>query len=257
MKLHIVGMGTAEKKDLGALARLPAFRKASRNMMLAHLAVEEACLGFALPAEATGLVLGSSFGELALTQEFLTTFATAGIARPLLFQNSLHSATSGFLSIHRSITGPTLTVSQRFFTGEACLETASLLLEASDVSICLVVAVESWAPTLVEPLKLNYPPGLELCEGAGALLLATDAGAAQLGARPLATLEEVETCQTPSVRLESGRFHDSDAIERLIASVRSGESVPLELRKPDGSASRLLWRSPAANQEGKSCLDVP
>jgi hypothetical protein len=227
----------------------PDFRKATPNMLKCWAALEPILQKFP-KLEGAALVAGSSYGELAVTREFLATLETQGIARPLLFQNSLHNATLGFLAIKLGITGPSMTVSHRHFTGENCLEAAALLL-GSGTPLCLILAAESRVAELEPAMIQNYGPGVALDEGAAALLLASDETVRRLGARSLAVIEAAEcfpaaaTAPVRGAELPSGSYYDSNALERIVDAIASSESngvLPRELRlaKPDRSHSTIL-----------------
>lgn len=241
MKLHVLAAGTARGKDLSKFAALPDFRKATANMVKCYAAIEPMLEHFP-KLEGAGLVLGSSYGELAVTTEFLNTLETQGIARPLLFQNSLHNATLGFLAIRLGITGPSMTVSHRHFTGENCLEAASLLL-GSGTPLCLVFSVESRVSELGPAMRQNYPSVVELGEGAAALLLATEETARASGRPTLAVIDSVDTTSRRGDDL-SGSYYDSDALERIVDAITASQvtgALPTELRlpKPDRSSSTI------------------
>jgi hypothetical protein len=89
------------------------------------------------------LVLASTSGELDTSADFMSTWAKSRMARPLLFQNSLHNATTGFASIHFKITGPVFTMSALEASPQECLETAEALLRENSCRACIVTVVES------------------------------------------------------------------------------------------------------------------
>lgn len=188
MKICVLGAGIADQKsNLESLQSRPAFRKATRNMQLSCFAIEQAIQ--ALPADQrdqTALILGSGLGELDITQQFLSTLATSKMARPILFQSSLHNATIGFLSIQLGMTGPSFTVSNGPQTGENCLELACSLLQNGDCLYSLVVGVDSKVPSF----------DVDLGEGAGAVLLTTEKGLLP-SHRPLGWMGDLQRVSLP------------------------------------------------------------
>ncbi len=125
----------------------PALRKATRNMRFALEALGRAFkqapeLG-RLAREDVSLVVGTNSGELDTSSEFLLTMENTGLARPLLFQNSLHNSTAGFLSIHFGVKGPLFTVSNGLATPGEAVELARLLLSEGQCRAAAVVLVES------------------------------------------------------------------------------------------------------------------
>ena len=127
MKIVIVGAGIFTAEDLVGYTVSPLWRKATRNMTMAAASIERALESSGLAVRGNpevGLVLGSSSGELETSAEFMSTLAKSAMARPLLFQNSLHNATTGFASIAFQLTGPSFTVSVGENTPEECLRMA-------------------------------------------------------------------------------------------------------------------------------------
>jgi|GEM_PF-3198185 len=155
MNLEILSIGEASTTQLETFRRLPSFRKATRAMTLACASIEATCAQSEKIAkilkenpERFGLVVGSAFGELETTKDFLKTFSDTGLARPVLFQNSLHNSTSGFASIHFHFTGPVITVSHGLFAFENSLEVANLLLTQRQADLLIVTYVETVVPDL-------------------------------------------------------------------------------------------------------------
>jgi hypothetical protein len=170
MSLQILGAGTFVADELTAFASPAAWRKASRNMIMATVSIERAVRQ--VPelqiAKNLGLVVGSSSGELETSAEFLTTWSKSKMARPVLFQNSLHNATTGFASINFQITGPTITMSARETTPEECVEMASSLLREKQCRVCIVTLVEA------HKTLANWIGEQNIREGACTLILAAD-----------------------------------------------------------------------------------
>src|SRR5436305_401111 len=118
MGLKRLSIGRFLGVELGEVNLPPAWRKATRNMIMAAMSMQRAIQNveenaiFKWPEgrEEIGLIVGSRSGEIDVSTEFLATWHKSQMARPILFQNSLHSATTGFLAIQHRITGPTYTV---------------------------------------------------------------------------------------------------------------------------------------------------
>jgi|GEM_PF-6611173 len=146
MKILLMGRGHFAGDELEGYAIPPAWRKATRNMIMATASIERALAqapGWIENAhEQTGLVLGSNSGELETSSEFLMTLARTKVARPLLFQNSLHNATTGFASIHYKLTGPTFSISSGQQMPKEALLMALTLLQEEVCGACLVTLVE-------------------------------------------------------------------------------------------------------------------
>lgn len=176
----------------------PEFRRATFNMRLCAAALE--CLFSQAPAAAhprCGLALATCFGELEATKDFLATLTTQGVARPLLFQNSLHNATIGFLSLHFKIQGPTATLSDRIATGHHALTTALLWISAGLVETAIAIECDSAVADLPhEALKHG---------GATALLL-----------------KRADSSSKMTVTIEAGAPSQRDPLGWLCASAASG-----------------------------------
>ncbi len=147
----------------------PALRKATRNMRFAvecvERALQQASNWLGLDFETIALIVGTNSGELDTSAEFLLTHAKSGLARPLLFQNSLHNSTAGFLSIHFGLRGPIFTISSGERTPGDCVELAHLLMESGQCRAAVVVLVESH-----KMLAELACPSERLAEGAACLV---------------------------------------------------------------------------------------
>lgn len=236
MRLAILATGVASPARIAELEARPEFRKATRNMTLACAAALELApsVDFSAAGAALGTVLATSHGELEATVQFLRGLGASGIARPILFQNSLHNATLGFVTQRLGLTGPGFTVSQRSQSGEDALRLAHDLIHGGVVARCLVLGVDSVAPSIETALRGTYPAGTVLRDGAGALLVA-EAGAAvslaHLGPIEIASTGAPATCPA---------HYDASAIEAIARVVASADAPEvLGLRKPDGTETRV------------------
>jgi 3-oxoacyl-(acyl-carrier-protein) synthase len=219
MSLVIVGMGTAKSVNLGAMKAKPEFRKATLNMMLAAASQDEALAPLTLQSEtltSSMMILGSSYGELGVTIGFLEYLSQSGVARPLLFQNSLHNSTLGFLAMRLNLQGPAFTVSNGVLTGENSIELACTWLRDKKMPLCIVTCVDS----IVTQLRLDdqLPIGSR-GEGAGTLLLAQMETAKQYG-WPILGLEASLHGHDKYDQLAANAYH-SDAVERLVELLRA------------------------------------
>lgn len=147
MTLQVLGAGIFMADELAAYPVKPAWRKATRNMIMATASIQKALSQapqLTVPGSSEiGLILGSTSGELETSADFLTTWSKSKMARPLLFQNSLHNATTGFASIYFKITGPSFTMSAIQETPEQCVEMAKSLLSERVCEVCIVTLVEA------------------------------------------------------------------------------------------------------------------
>jgi acetyl-CoA acetyltransferase len=206
MKLAVFGLGLGAAHHVEALIETPAFRKATRNMALAFAAADAALstidrVQLQAQTSENALVLGTCFGELDTTREFLDGFYEQNLARPLLFQSSLHNATTGFLAIQLKLTGPSFTLTRGASSGLAALELAASLCSIDMCKTALVLSVEARITGLEPLLHSHGARGAD--EGAAALLIGVEGAAAALGATPVAYLENADA-------LVPGHAGDSD-----------------------------------------------
>jgi hypothetical protein len=161
-------------KEVAEIPPLPSWRRASKCMIMASIASERAlgvssALDLRVREDGVGdiaLVVGSVSGELETTAEFLLTLAKEKMARPVLFQNSLHNATAGHVAISQKILGASFTISAGLNTPVECLRMAQTLMAESLCKISLVVLAEV-NQKMTDLLRLP-----EAGEGALALLVA-------------------------------------------------------------------------------------
>ncbi|HTM46632.1 MAG TPA: beta-ketoacyl synthase N-terminal-like domain-containing protein [Polyangiaceae bacterium] len=188
--LEILSVGVSAPGDLATLEAHPDFRKATRSMILAFNAIDRALQSLRRSSTerplSLGLTLGACFGELGTTKDFLTSLAERGVARPLLFQNSLYNSIAGFLAIQLKVTGPAFTVSRELRSGVDALELAALLCQTKLCDACLVASVDA----RVADLDDFFAPSVSgVLEGAACLVVTLPGMAAQVGCEPGLQLE--------------------------------------------------------------------
>lgn len=134
----------------------PAYRKATRNM----LAADHVCQNV-LSAESPeiknqlGFILGTRFGEITSTLDFLRAYGEKKPLSPIHFQNSLHNSTLGFICINQKITGPALTISAAAKTEQALMDTAEAI--SLFVPYILICQVDYIPESLKNSYYLAYP----------------------------------------------------------------------------------------------------
>lgn len=180
MKLGVLGAGVMRPQDLQADSVPPAWRKATRNMIMAVKSMERALFQAPMLMErrrgSLGLIVGTNSGEIETSADFITTLARSNMARPLLFQNSLHNATAGFASIHFGLTGAVFTLSDRERTPGEAVELARLMIMEGQCQAMMVTLVE------VHKVMADYI-GETVPEGACTLILGRPEFAFEMGAR--------------------------------------------------------------------------
>jgi 3-oxoacyl-(acyl-carrier-protein) synthase len=145
----------------------PSFRRATKNMTLATMACKKILQSLPLdtPRESISVVVGTHFGEMSSTIDFLG----GEVASPTLFQNSLHNSILGFVTVSLGLTGPALTVSCDHLTEQASKDLAETLLQITPFS--LVCIVDSVPEDLRKLCLENYPFAEKFVDQATCLLL--------------------------------------------------------------------------------------
>ena len=264
--VFVVAVGAAKKDECIDMDRDPSFRKATLPMMMAWRALEKAIsvvTNTSAPADDKkaamtdwGLVFGTSHGELDVTRDFLVTLATKGLARPILFQNSLHHSTLGFISLKLGISGPGITVSNHFFSGEDAISAAVDLIEGGHCDVAVTLAVDTIVTGLEAALGQYYPGGKIKGEGAGCLILANDSGLKRLGVKPLAGIGSIDINHQSSLPTSQSEYlevqsdYDADAVEKIALYLQEAkDKKTLSLRKPDGTSATIRWQKPTNESE--------
>ena len=246
MSNYIIGATTSNITDTNMTT--PEFRNTSLNMALAHSVLGKiftsniSLLDF-LKQNTTGIFIATSHGELQCSKDFLRSIAIDGIARPILFQNSLHNSILGFVTKAYGLTGPSFTVSSQYFSGEDALCLACDLLDSQIIQYALVVGVDT-IPAGIEPLfSALYREDIKLVEGAGALLLTNEQNLAAIShyATPKALINDIKYnrgLSSTGTRVPSSKkgYYDANAIEELARALGTN-NANVEIEKPDGTSS--------------------
>lgn len=175
--------------------------------------------------ERVALILGSGSGELEASADFLATWAKINMARPVLFQNSLHNASTGFASIQFKIVGPSFTVSAGESTPQECIEMARGLMNEDLADVCIVTLVEGHK-SLSEQIGM---PGIR--EGACTLILSREPYISARGLRSRWDLSEPqqyvpEAKDHPLIDVENGGiFPYVRGLETSVQSSSPGHST--------------------------------
>ena len=219
------------------LGREPRLRRASAISLLAAAAGNEA-IGPALAAKPgmkprLAIVFGVSSGGVQYTRRFYEQIVKQGAnaASPLLFPETVYNAPASHLASMLGVDGATYTIVGDGTVGMQALEFGAQLIAAGDADDVLVVAAEEFDWILFEAHRAwRLVPswdggsadewlrrGAPLAEGAAAVLLSRDPGAATVGfadgrthfskAEAPAMLDEAVAdlvCGTPPDRIVSG-----------------------------------------------------
>jgi len=175
LSLKLLGAAhtTKSSEAVVAMQTQPEFRRATEAMRMAYAACLKALDDAKVSAEEREkmlVLIGTAYGELEVTKDFLKDWYTSKLARPMSFQNSLHNAVLGFLSIQLRLRGPGLTLSNGARTPRDLFEAAQVLLQTSESELCLVCHVDSYMQKMREDIGFNGEPVL-IAEGASAIVL--------------------------------------------------------------------------------------
>lgn len=114
----------------------PRFRRATPNMIASTMVCEK-ILNNKKPKNLS-IIYATHFGEIAASADYLLSLEKENLAKPILFQNSLHNSTLGFLCIALGQKGPALTISADQHMNQAIADAADGLACISDsILICL------------------------------------------------------------------------------------------------------------------------
>ena len=99
-----------------------------------------------------GIVFGTAFGALEITQKFIDSWVEQGErhASPLSFMNSVHGILASQIALDINATGMNLTISQRDISFEAALAHGMEQLEAGRVDLMLVGGADELTPLVHE-----------------------------------------------------------------------------------------------------------
>ena len=239
MDLKILGQSIVMLDELKDFKAPPAWRKATQNMMLVCAAIERALMPLKSEFDKSradfALILETSSGEVGASAEFIRDWSQSRLARPVLFQNSLHNATTGFASIVFGITAPTLTISAR---SEEALRTAETLLRGGLCRFCIIATAEVHKKLAVLADKND------LQEGAAALIVTNTQGVLESKSKVLADLKNLETVREPvSEKLlnqDPLLSFEQDFIFQLIQKIEAGDRQ-LVVQRPNWGQSKIQW----------------
>lgn len=244
MTFDILGIAFSTASDLENLNNDPSFRKATKNMQLAHLALKMALKKVdqkleVFNRERIATFIGSGHGELGSTMDFLKGINILGRQKPICFQNSLHNATLGFITKSFALTGPGFTLSNRFFSAEDSISIALDFLEAQLADLAIVIGADSIVAELADSMRLMYPSGVTLSDGAGAIILSRTNFFAEFS--PVARIKHPTFNYTKKAHSSIfTEYYDSNAIAKIATHLESSNDSDLILQKPDGSSSKFV-----------------
>ena len=135
------------------------FRKATMNMKLAFSACEKALNSLpTMPKENITFIVATHFGEVQSTLDFLSTYSETQVPSPILFQNSLHNSTLGFVAIQLGLIGPAMTIS----LAEQTQNSLQLLVQSMvDLGQAVIICFVDYIPNELQAHYLAHFPFLK------------------------------------------------------------------------------------------------
>jgi hypothetical protein len=208
----------ADEPNAAAQARMR--RRASLLVNMVADVAAQASVQSGVPLSRARVVVGSAFGELATMIEMLDEREGDGVLSPLRFQNSVHNAAAGQLSIAHKNRAPATSLAAGNDTAATVLLEAMTLLALGGDEVLAVVADE--------PLPQSIRSGAGAPALAVALVLGPDAGAAPGAPPALAVLEDLrQAAAQPDVATAEPPLEidgPASAILPLVAALARGQS---------------------------------
>jgi hypothetical protein len=161
-------------------------------LVASSLAIKDAGLDLnRVDRSRVAVIFATSFGCVELTEAFYLSAAANGWngTDPVTFPETLASAPTSHVAMFHGLRGPNITVSNKYFAGEAALIQASSLLRNGQADLAIVLAGEALARTLyswyeeaglLSPACYNLDPAPEVdgfvpSEGVAALVMESSA----------------------------------------------------------------------------------
>lgn len=208
------------------------------------LQVARQALG-AHPVEGMGLVVGTGYGGLQATVDFLEGMAVrgAGFGSPTAFHQSVHHSPAGQISLALKITGPSLTCTSREVSSEAALRLGVDLLAMRRCTRVLVVCADEVVPALEAAFRAMGAPWVP-AEGAGAVLLGLEGGALELSSVQLSS-QSAPMLAFTTAPPPGSQLNPAAGMINLVAAAQGlepGQSVTLQSYSLGGAEATVALR---------------
>jgi len=221
-------------------------RRLDRAARLAAVAVQHALANANAPAEGTGVVLGSAYGNVDGSAAFMHRVFEKGprAASPAEFPNLVPSSFVGHVSIYLGLRGPAFATADLAVSGESALTQASQLIVAGEAVRLVAGAVEPKSEiveNILSALFAHTPSQAHAkrADLAAAVVLESEREAGARGARVLARVRQ----------LVEWRGAGRGTLDSLRAP--QGSRAEVILSRANGGADALLAQTP-----WKGCAQV-
>jgi 3-oxoacyl-[acyl-carrier-protein] synthase II len=250
----------AQRHEVGSIVDTESFidpvkgRRLDRAARIASVAVREALAQGGAPAAATGLILGSAFGNVDACAAFMHRIFDKGprAASPAEFPSLVPSSAVGHVSIYLGLRGPAFLTADLAASGESAFVEAAQLVAAGEARSLVAGAVEPKSDIVERvlgalfahaPSQTSAPRG----DLAAAVLVESEDEAKQRGARVLARVAQTLEWRHDRAPLASLISPPADGAEVVLARANGGSGVLL-----DGTAWRACPRHLCAPALGES-----
>ncbi|GAM08859.1 3-oxoacyl-[acyl-carrier-protein] synthase 2 [Geobacter sp. OR-1] len=181
------------------------------GLALSHAGVTKGSLS----PERIGITMGSGFGGIANSEEFLTGYFQTGVdgLAPMLFPNTVANAAASNASIEHGLQGPNVTTVQRFCSAESAFQLACRFIAEGRADVMVTGGVDELTPRMLQgfhALHQDRHYAADYAEGCGLLVLERRAHAEARRAEILGTVTAVRTLGL----LLAGR--ESEAVGKLL-----------------------------------------
>ncbi|MBT0663341.1 beta-ketoacyl synthase [Geobacter pelophilus] len=170
-----------------------------------------------LAPERVGITMGSGFGGITNSEEFLTGYFQKGVdgLTPMLFPNTVANAAASNASIEHHLQGPNVTTVQRFCSAENAFQLACRFIAEGRADVMVTGGVDELTSRMLQgfqALGQNRSFAADYAEGCGLLVLERRSHAEARGARIMGEVTAISTLGL----IPAGR--ESQAVSQLLPS---------------------------------------
>lgn len=244
--LGLASVAPAEGQRRVAVIGDEADKAAKRLPRVDRMALQAARLALGTyGVEGLGLIVGTGYGGLQATVDFLEGIAVrgAGFGSPTAFHQSVHHSPAGQISLALKITGPSLTCTSREVSSEAALREGLDLLRMRRCARVLVVCSDEVVPALEAAFKAIGAPWVP-SEGAAAVLLGPEGGELELTSVTL-TSKPAAMLQWTTAPATGAPVNPSAGLINLVAAARGlgpGQATSLQSFSLGGAEGTVALR---------------